>query len=58
MIKVHNEESKGGDKLVTCLEASKPEGTYSLPKKLEVEIKKSYQFFGVNLFGKSTTTSY
>lgn len=45
-------------KLVTCLEASKPDGSYSLRKKLDAEIKKAYMFFGVNLFGKPKNTTY
>ncbi|MFO9089023.1 conjugal transfer mating-pair stabilization protein TraG [Legionella pneumophila serogroup 1] len=45
-------------KLVTCQEASKPDGPYSLRKKLDVEIKKAYTFFGVNLFGKPKNTTY
>ncbi|HAU0297857.1 TPA: conjugal transfer mating-pair stabilization protein TraG [Legionella pneumophila] len=45
-------------KLVTCQEASKPDGQYSLRKKLDVEIKKAYTFFGVNLFGKPKNTTY
>lgn len=45
-------------KLVTCEEASKPDGQYSLRKKLDVEIKKAYTFFGVNLFGKPKNTTY
>lgn len=45
-------------KLVTCQEASKPDGQYSLRKKLDAEIKKAYTFFGVNLFGKPKNTTY
>lgn len=45
-------------KLVTCSDASKPEGQYSLRKKLDAEIKKAYTFFGVNLFGKPKNTTY
>lgn len=45
-------------KLVTCQEASKPDGEYSLRKKLDVEIRKAYRFFGVNLFGKPKNTTY
>ena len=45
-------------KLVTCLDASKPDGQYSLRKKLDAEIKKAYTFFGVNLFGKPKNTTY
>ncbi|WP_419421572.1 conjugal transfer mating-pair stabilization protein TraG (plasmid) [Legionella sp. D16C41] len=45
-------------KPVTCLDASKPNGPYSLFKKLEAEIKKAYTFFGVNLFGKPKNTTY
>ncbi|MDF1931843.1 conjugal transfer mating-pair stabilization protein TraG [Legionella pneumophila] len=45
-------------KLVSCLEASKPDGQYSLRKKLDAEIKKAYTFFGVNLFGKPKNTTY
>ncbi|HHT9922929.1 TPA: conjugal transfer mating-pair stabilization protein TraG [Legionella pneumophila] len=45
-------------KLVTCEEASKPDGQYSLRKKLDAEIKKAYTFFGVNLFGKPKNTTY
>ncbi|HDV5785739.1 TPA: conjugal transfer mating pair stabilization protein TraG [Legionella pneumophila] len=44
--------------LVTCQEASKPDGQYSLRKKLDAEIKKAYTFFGVNLFGKPKNTTY
>ncbi|WP_419421446.1 conjugal transfer protein TraG N-terminal domain-containing protein (plasmid) [Legionella sp. D16C41] len=33
-------------KQVTCLDASKPNGPYSLRKKLDAEIKKAYTFFG------------
>ncbi|RUR24153.1 conjugal transfer protein TraG [Legionella qingyii] len=45
-------------KLVTCSDASKPDGQYSLRKKLDAEIKKAYTFFGVNLFGKPKNTTY
>ncbi|STX81475.1 mating contact stabilization protein TraG [Legionella busanensis] len=45
-------------KPVTCLDASKPSGPYSLRKKLDAEIKKAYTFFGVNLFGKPKHTTY
>jgi conjugal transfer mating pair stabilization protein TraG len=45
-------------KLVTCLEAAKKEGSYSLRKKLDAEIKKAYSFFGVTLFGKPTNSTY
>ncbi|RAP34902.1 conjugal transfer protein TraG [Legionella quinlivanii] len=45
-------------KLVTCEEASKPDGQYSLRKKLDAEIKNAYHFFGVNLFGKPKNTTY
>ena len=45
-------------KLVSCQEASTPDGEYSLRKKLDAEIKKSYTFFGVNLFGKPKNTTY
>lgn len=45
-------------KLVTCFDASKPDGQYSLRKKLDAEIKKAYRFFGVNLFGKPKNTTY
>ncbi|HHW4982777.1 TPA: conjugal transfer mating-pair stabilization protein TraG [Legionella anisa] len=45
-------------KLITCQEASKPDGQYSLRKKLDAEIKKAYTFFGVNLFGKPKNTTY
>ncbi|HHF7375961.1 MULTISPECIES: conjugal transfer mating-pair stabilization protein TraG [Legionellaceae] len=44
--------------LVTCAEASKPDGQTSLRKKLDSEIKKAYTFFGVNLFGKPKDTTY
>ncbi|QMT62111.1 conjugal transfer mating-pair stabilization protein TraG [Legionella sp. PC997] len=44
--------------LVTCQQASKLEGQYSLRKKLDAEIKKAYSFFGVNLFGKPKNTTY
>lgn len=43
---------------VSCLEASKAEGEYSLKQKLDAEIKKAYTFFGVNLFGKPTDITY
>jgi conjugal transfer mating pair stabilization protein TraG len=46
------------EKLVTCQEASKPDGQYSLRKKLETEIRKAYTFFGINLFGKPKNTTY
>ncbi|WP_454784001.1 conjugal transfer mating-pair stabilization protein TraG [Legionella sp. WA2024007413] len=49
---------KVSGKLVTCQEASKADGPYSLRKKLETEIKKAYTFFGVNLFGKPKNTTY
>lgn len=45
-------------KSVSCLEASKAEGAYSLRKKLDAEIQKAYCFFGVNLFGKPEKTTY
>ncbi|MFP3773645.1 conjugal transfer mating-pair stabilization protein TraG [Legionella pneumophila serogroup 1] len=45
-------------KLVTCEEASKLDGQYSLRKKLDAEIKNAYRFFGVNLFGKPKNTTY
>lgn len=45
-------------KLVTCAEASKTEGPYSLRHKLNAEIKKAYSFFGINLFGKPRHTTY
>lgn len=45
-------------KEVSCLEASKPDGQYSLRKKLDSEIQKAYRFFGVNLFGKPEHTTY
>ncbi|CDZ79413.1 conjugal transfer mating pair stabilization protein TraG [Legionella massiliensis] len=44
--------------LVTCQDASKPDGQYSLRKKLDAEINKAYKFFGVNLFGKPKNTKY
>lgn len=47
-----------GDKLVTCKEASSADGTYSLRKKLEQEINRSYKTFGVSLFGKPQNTTY
>ena len=46
------------DKLVTCLDAAKADGEYSLRKKLDAEIKKAYSFFGINLFGKPKQTTY
>ncbi|HBD7476119.1 TPA: conjugal transfer mating pair stabilization protein TraG [Legionella pneumophila] len=46
------------EKLVSCQEASKPEGAYSLRQKLDKEIKNAYTFFGVNLFGKPKKTTY
>ncbi|HCE6135892.1 TPA: conjugal transfer mating pair stabilization protein TraG [Legionella pneumophila] len=45
-------------KLVTCQEASKPDGQYSLRRKLNAEIKKAYTFYGINLFGKPKNTTY
>jgi conjugal transfer mating pair stabilization protein TraG len=45
-------------KLITCAEAAKPDGQYSLRKKLDKEIKRAYTFFGVNLFGKPKNTTY
>jgi conjugal transfer mating pair stabilization protein TraG len=45
-------------KLITCQEASKSDGQFSLRKKLDAEIKKAYKFFGVNLFGKPKNTTY
>ncbi|HAT8643608.1 conjugal transfer mating-pair stabilization protein TraG [Legionella pneumophila] len=45
-------------KLVACVEAAKPDGQYSLRKKLDMEIKKAYSFFGINLFGKPEHTTY
>lgn len=45
-------------KLVTCADASKPDGQHSLRKKLDAEIKTAYTFFGVNLFGKPNKTTY
>lgn len=45
-------------KLVTCLEASHADGAYSLRHKLAAEIKQAYTFFGINLFGKPTRTTY
>ncbi|MCH9115336.1 conjugal transfer mating pair stabilization protein TraG, partial [Legionella pneumophila serogroup 1] len=45
-------------KLVSCQESAKPDGEYSLRKKLDAEIKKVYTFFGVNLFGKPKNTTY
>lgn len=49
---------KVNKKLVTCQEAARTEGNFSLLKKLDAEIKVAYQFFGVNLFGKPKSTSY
>ncbi|QDQ41163.1 conjugal transfer protein TraG (plasmid) [Legionella geestiana] len=46
------------DKLVTCQEASKIKGSYSLRQKLDEEIKRAYTFFGVKLFGKPENTTY
>ncbi|STX41123.1 mating contact stabilization protein TraG [Legionella donaldsonii] len=43
---------------VSCLEASKAEGEYSLKQKLDAEIKKAYTFFGINFFGKPANTTY
>lgn len=45
-------------KLVSCLNAAKVDGESSLRKKLDVEIKKAYSFFGINLFGKPKHTTY
>jgi conjugal transfer mating pair stabilization protein TraG len=45
-------------KLVTCKEASKADGDFSLKKKLDAEIKNAYSFFGVKLFGKPKKTTY
>lgn len=45
-------------KLVTCQEASKAEGQFSLRQKLDKEIQQAYRFFGVNLFGKPSDISY
>ncbi|WP_131751136.1 MULTISPECIES: conjugal transfer mating-pair stabilization protein TraG [Legionella] len=45
-------------KLVSCLDAAKADGEYSLRKKLDAEIKKAYSFFGINLFGKPKQTTY
>ncbi|HEM7073838.1 TPA: conjugal transfer mating pair stabilization protein TraG [Legionella pneumophila] len=45
-------------KQVSCEEASRTDGQYSLRKKLDAEIKKAYTFFGVNLFGKPKNTTY
>lgn len=42
-------------KRVSCEEASKPDGDYSLRAKLDAEIKNTYTIFGVNLFGKMCT---
>lgn len=50
--------TKVNDKVVPCIEAAKPDGQYSLRKKLDAEIKKAYSFFGVNLFGKPKHTTY
>ena len=52
---------KGKDKkskLVTCLEASRSDGEYSLKARLDAEIKKAYTVFGLNLFGKPSKTTY
>src|SRR3990167_5969169 len=45
-------------KLVTCQEASKSNGTYSLRTKLDKEIQTAYKFFGINLFGKPINITY
>lgn len=45
-------------KLVTCQEATRADGQYSLRRKLDAEIKRAYTFFGVNLFGKPKNTTY
>ena len=45
-------------KIVSCLEASKPQGDHSLRARLDAEIKNAYTFFGVNLFGRQKETSY
>ena len=45
-------------KLVSCLEAAKPEGEYSLYKQLMVEINKAYRILGIRLFSKPEETSY
>lgn len=34
------------NQLVTCAEAAKPDGEYSLRKKLDAEIKRAYSFLG------------
>lgn len=44
--------------LVTCEEASRAEGVHSLRTRLEAEIHKNYNFFGINLFGRQKKTEY
>ena len=50
--------TKVGKVLVTCLEATNATGTNSLKVRLDAEIKNTYRFFGINLFGKRTKTEY
>lgn len=45
-------------KLVTCQEASRPSGEYSLKAKLDREIAKAHSFFGASLFSRPATTAY
>lgn len=54
----HKQNNQLSVKQVTCQEASKPEGNYSLRKKLEDEISKAYTYFGVSLFGKPKHITY
>lgn len=44
--------------LVTCAEASRAKGLHSLKSRLNTEIHKAYYFFGINIFGKPTKTTY
>ena len=41
--------------IVTCQTAANPKGSFSLKTKLDKEIHNAYDFFGINLFGKTCT---
>jgi conjugal transfer mating pair stabilization protein TraG len=41
--------------IVTCQTAASPKGAFSLKAKLDKEIHNAYDFFGINLFGKTCT---
>ena len=41
--------------IVTCQTAANPKGAFSLKAKLDKEIHNAYNFFGINLFGKTCT---